>query len=118
VAAGGIAGLPAVFRLMEAEGEVASLARDFLVVQLLGAFLIYGYFVVAAAFRSAGDTRTPFLLLGASVLVNLVLDPLMILGWGRFQRSVSTARRWPPCSPAVSASSWVSSCSAGEVACA
>jgi putative MATE family efflux protein len=37
---------------------------------------------VTAAFRSAGDTRTPFLLLGASVLLNLVLDPLMILGWG------------------------------------
>ena len=48
----------------------------------MGAFLIYGYFVVTAAFRSAGDTRTPFLLLGASVLLNLVLDPLLILGWG------------------------------------
>ncbi|HEX6107044.1 MAG TPA: MATE family efflux transporter [Gemmatimonadales bacterium] len=82
VAIGGTAGLPAVLRLMEAEGEVAALARDFLVIQLLGAFLVYGYFVVTAAFRSAGDTRTPFLLLGASVLVNLVLDPLMILGWG------------------------------------
>ncbi|MGI9040079.1 MAG: MATE family efflux transporter, partial [Gemmatimonadales bacterium] len=53
-----------------------------LVVQLLGAFLIYGYFVVAAAFRSAGDTRTPFFLLGGSVLFNLILDPVMILGWG------------------------------------
>jgi Na+-driven multidrug efflux pump len=52
------------------------------VVQLLGAVLIYGYFVVAAAFRSAGDTRTPFYLLGGSVLFNLLLDPLMILGWG------------------------------------
>jgi putative MATE family efflux protein len=52
------------------------------VVQLVGAVLIYGYFVVTAAFRSAGDTRTPFVLLGASVLLNLVLDPIMILGWG------------------------------------
>jgi putative MATE family efflux protein len=73
-----------VFRMMDASGEVAMLARDFLLIQLLGAFLIYGYFVVTAAFRSAGDTRTPFLLLGGSVLVNLVLDPLMILGWGPF----------------------------------
>lgn len=84
VAAAGLAGLPAVFRLMEAEGRVAALARDFLVIQLLGAFLIYGYFVVTAAFRSAGDTRTPFVLLGASVLVNVVLDPLMIAGIGPF----------------------------------
>lgn len=82
VAVAGVAGLPAVLRLMNAHGEVAELARDFLVIQLMGAFLVYGYFVVTAAFRSAGDTRTPFYLLGGSVLLNLVLDPIMILGWG------------------------------------
>jgi putative MATE family efflux protein len=82
VAVGGVLSLPAVLRLMRAEGEVALLAREFLVVQLVGAFLIYGYFVVTAAFRSAGDTRTPFVILGASVLLNLLLDPLLILGWG------------------------------------
>ncbi len=82
VAVGGIAALPAIFRLMETHGRVAELARDFLVIQLVGAVLIYGYYVVTAAFRSAGDTRTPFVLLGASVLLNLVLDPVMILGLG------------------------------------
>jgi putative MATE family efflux protein len=46
--------------------------------------LIYGYFVVEAAFRSAGNTRTPFVLLAGSVFLNLVLDPFMILGLGPF----------------------------------
>ena len=82
VGAGGVLALDPIFRVMGARGEIAALARDFLVVQLIGAVLVYGYFVVTAAFRSAGDTRTPFLLLGASVLLNLLLDPLMILGWG------------------------------------
>jgi putative MATE family efflux protein len=82
VAVGGTAALPAIFRLMEAQGHVAELAREFLVIQLVGSVLIYGYYVVTAAFRSAGDTRTPFVLLGASVLLNLVLDPVMILGLG------------------------------------
>lgn len=82
IAVGGVLSLPAVFRLMGVSGQMAVLAREFLVVQLVGAVLIYGYFVVTAAFRSAGDTRTPFVLLGVSVLLNLVLDPLMILGWG------------------------------------
>src|SRR4029079_10187979 len=82
IAIAGVQGLPAILRLMKAQGEVADLARDFLVIQFTGAFLVYGYFVVTAAFRSAGDTRTPFYLLGGSVLLNLVLDPLMILGWG------------------------------------
>ena len=54
IAIGGLLALPAIFRLMGAGGTVAVLAREFLVVQLLGAFLIYGYFVVTAAFRSAG----------------------------------------------------------------
>jgi putative MATE family efflux protein len=82
VAAGGTAALPAIFRLMDTHGLVAELARDFLVIQLAGAVRIYGSYVVTAAFRSAGDTRTPFVLLGASVLLNLVLDPVMILGLG------------------------------------
>ena len=87
VAYAGIAGLPAILRLMNAHGEVAELARDFLVIQFIGAFLVYGYFVVTAAFRSAGDTRTPFYLLGGSVLLNLVLDPLMILRLGTDSRA-------------------------------
>jgi putative MATE family efflux protein len=82
VGVGGVLALPAVFRLMATTGELADLAREFLVVQLVGSVLIYGYYVVTAAFRSAGDTRTPFVILGASVLLNLLLDPLMILGGG------------------------------------
>ncbi len=81
---GGILLLPPLMQVMNAAPDVARVAREFLVVQFAGAFLIYGYFVVAAAFRSAGDTRTPFLLLGSSVLLNVVLDPLLILGIGPF----------------------------------
>ena len=84
VAAGGVALLRPLFRVMQTAADVSRYGHDFLVVQLLGAALVYGYFVVAAAFRSAGDTRTPFYLLGAAVLVNLVLDPVMILGIGPF----------------------------------
>jgi Na+-driven multidrug efflux pump len=62
-----------------ATGTALALA---LVIQFIGAFLVFGYFVVSASFRSAGDTQTPFYLLGGSVLLNLVLDPVMILGWG------------------------------------
>ena len=82
VAASGIALLGPLFGVMQASAEVSQYGREFLTVQLVGAALVYGYFVVAAAFRSSGDTRTPFYLLGTAVLVNLVLDPIMILGLG------------------------------------
>jgi putative MATE family efflux protein len=84
VGVAGILLLAPLLAVMNAAPDVTTVAREFLVVQFAGAFLIYGYFVVAATFRSAGDTRTPFVLLGASVLLNVVLDPLLILGIGPF----------------------------------
>ena len=59
-----------------------ALGERYLGTYLLGAPLIFGFFAVDAAFRAAGDTRTPFVLLLSSVAVTLVLDPVLILGWG------------------------------------
>lgn len=84
VAGLGLHGLDPLFRLMLLPPAADLEARHFLIVQCVGAALIYGYFVVEAAFRSAGDTRTPFVLLAGSVLLNLLLDPVMILGIGPF----------------------------------
>jgi putative MATE family efflux protein len=74
--------LPQLFSIMHTSPEVAALGVRYLGTYLLGAPLIFGFFAVDAAFRAAGDTRTPFLLLSASVGVTLVLDPILIVGWG------------------------------------
>ena len=78
---------------MHTPTEVTALGARYLGTYLLGAPLIYGFFAVDAAFRAAGDTRTPFVLLLASVAVTLVLDPVLILGLGPVPRSGSPARR-------------------------
>ena len=82
VAVAGTLGLHAIFRAMSTPEPIAALGRAYLGSYLLGAPLIFGYFAVDATFRASGDTRTPLLLLGASVLVTLVLDPVLILGLG------------------------------------
>ena len=74
--------LPGMFSIMHTPPEVAALGVRYLGTYLLGAPLIFGFFAVDAAFRAAGDTRTPFYLLSASVAVTLVLDPMLIVGWG------------------------------------
>ena len=72
-----------LFALMQTPPEVTALGRQYLRTYMLGAPLLYGFFAVDAGFRAAGDTRTPFVLLLASVAVTLVLDPVLILGlWG------------------------------------
>ena len=81
-AAIGLPLLPHLFSIMHTPPEVGLLGARYLGTYLLGAPLIFGFFAVDAAFRAAGDTRTPFLLLSASVAVTLVLDPILIVGWG------------------------------------
>ena len=86
VAAAGLLALDALFAAMRTPPEVTALGRAYLRTYLLGAPLIYGFFAVDAGFRAAGDTRTPFVILLASVAVTLVLDPLLILGAGGLPR--------------------------------
>jgi putative MATE family efflux protein len=64
--------------------EVATLGRAYLDTWLLGGPLVFGFFAIEATFRASGDTRTPFLLLMASVVLSVVLDPLLISGVGPF----------------------------------
>ncbi len=78
----GLALLPHLFAVMHVPAAVGAMGTRYLGTYFLGAPLIFGFFAVDAAFRAAGDTRTPFLLLVASVGVTLVLDPILIVGWG------------------------------------
>lgn len=75
-----------MFATMHTPADVTALGRRYLATYLLGAPLIFGFFAVDAAFRASGDTRTPFLLLLASVSVALVLDPVLMLGWMHMPR--------------------------------
>src|SRR6266702_3979248 len=75
-----------LFRLMRVPPEVARLGHAYLDTWLLGGPLVFGFFAVEATFRASGDTRTPFLILTASVLLSVGLDPLLIAGLGPFPR--------------------------------
>jgi len=75
-----------LFRLMGVPPDVARLGHDYLDTWLLGGPLVFGFFALEATFRAAGDTRTPFRLLAASVLISVALDPLLIAGLGPFPK--------------------------------
>lgn len=82
VAIAGWLGLPWLFAIMGTPPDVTDLGRLYLGTYLIGTPFVFGYFATEATFRASGDTRTPLALLAASVVVNLVLDPLLILGIG------------------------------------
>jgi putative MATE family efflux protein len=74
--------LPALFAVMHTPPEVTDLGRLWLTTYLIGTPLVFGFYAAEAAFRAAGDTRTPLALLGVSVLVTAILDPVLIRGMG------------------------------------
>jgi putative MATE family efflux protein len=76
--------LPILFAVMHTPPEVTDLGRLWLGTYLIGTPLVFGFYAVEAAFRAAGDTRTPLALLGVSVLVTAVMDPVLIRGMGAF----------------------------------
>lgn len=85
-AAAGLLLLPRLFAVMETPAEVTALGTTYLGTYLAGSPLIFGYFVVDAAFRAAGNTRLPFVMLLCATIIAGLLDPLLITGWGPFPR--------------------------------
>lgn len=72
----------ALFTMMHTPEEVSVLGRAYLRTCLIGLPFVFAFFSIDAAFRASGDTRTPLVLLLASVACTLVLDPVLILGLG------------------------------------
>lgn len=73
---------PGILKLLRAPSDVYPLAVGYLRIVSLGFPLMYGAFAFTGLLLGVGDTRTPMYLNGASVVLNAVLDPLFIFGWG------------------------------------
>jgi putative MATE family efflux protein len=70
--------------LMGAEANVVELAAAYLRIIYTGIPIVFVMFVFNSVLNGAGDTITPMKMMGASVALNLILDPLFIFGWGPF----------------------------------
>lgn len=67
-----------------AEADVIPLATSYLEIIALGMVFTFGFSVFSSLLRGYGDTITPMFIMGGSVLLNMVLDPLLIFGWSIF----------------------------------
>ncbi|MHB9287599.1 MATE family efflux transporter [Halobacteriales archaeon Cl-PHB] len=70
--------------LVGAGPAVLPLATDYMQVISLGLPFMFGFFVFVSLMRGSGDTVTPMLVMFGTVLLNVVLDPFLIFGWGPF----------------------------------
>jgi len=73
-----------ILAFLGATGEVLDGATAYLKIVSLGMVFMFAFFMFMSLMRGYGDTITPMLVMLVTVVVNLVLDPFLIFGWGPF----------------------------------
>lgn len=71
-----------VMGLMGAEADVLPKAISYLQISFIGLTFMFGYFVFQSLMRGVGDVKTPMYIVMGTVILNLILDPLFIMGYG------------------------------------
>ncbi|GAB6100734.1 MATE family efflux transporter [Halanaerocella petrolearia] len=71
-----------ILNLLGAKPQVLDLATNFLNIIFVGLTPMFVYFVFTSVLRGLGDSKTPMKLMLISTVVNIVLDPILIFGWG------------------------------------
>ena len=81
-AAVGLLTIDPLFRALGADGEILVLVRQYMEILYWTVGLVVIPMVGNAAIRATGDTRTPSLVMMVAAITNVVLDPILIFGWG------------------------------------
>ncbi len=73
---------PFLIGLMGAEPGVYASAVSYMRISFIGMIFMFTYMVFQSLMRGVGDVKTPVYIVLGTVLLNLVLDPLFIFGYG------------------------------------
>nr|WP_275426342.1 MATE family efflux transporter [Bradymonas sediminis] len=71
-----------IFAIMGGSAQVQAIAGDYFSIRVLGAFFVYAMVALCDYFQGTGDTRTPMKINLVANAVNIILDPILIFGWG------------------------------------
>ena len=81
-----IFGVDPLLTLLGAEDLVHTYASEYLKITFFGSITIFLMFGITQGIRGSGDAKTPLKVLIIANIINIVLDPLLIMGYGFFPR--------------------------------
>src|SRR4249919_2538158 len=73
---------PHLLRLLGVAPDVYAGALAFMRVSFIGIIFVFVYAMFQSLMRGVGQTRVPLAIVFGTVLLNFLLDPLFIFGWG------------------------------------
>ncbi len=73
-----------VFTLLGADATTLPYVREYMEIWYFAMVFVVIPVIGNNAIRSTGDTRTPTYIILGAVLINAILDPILIFGWGPF----------------------------------
>jgi len=82
----GLLTMDPVFRLLGATPDILPRIKEYMAIWYLAMIFLIIPMVGNNAIRATGDTRTPSFVMLVAVFVNVILDPLLIFGWGPIPR--------------------------------
>ena len=78
-------------RLLETPAESYSEARNYLVITIAGILFIFAYNAFSAILRGMGDSKRPFYFVSISCVTNIVLDLVLVAGFGMGAKGAAIA---------------------------
>ncbi|WP_439136136.1 MATE family efflux transporter [Pseudomaricurvus sp.] len=90
----GLATVEPLFLLLGAEPHLLPLISDYMLIWYLNTPFVIVPMVMSAMMRATGNNKFAGMLMLISALVNVVLDPLLIFGWGPIPRLEIAGAAW------------------------
>lgn len=78
----GLATMDPIFTAMGADASILPMIRDYMTPWFMGVGLLVIPMVGNSAIRATGDTVSPSAIMIVAGVVNILLDPILIFGWG------------------------------------
>jgi putative MATE family efflux protein len=73
---------PTLIKMMGVEPEIFRDSLSYMRISMVGIVFMFGFAVFQSLMRGVGDVKTPMYIVLGTVLLNLILDPLFIFGYG------------------------------------